>query len=298
MSVSRRDLLKASLALGSLAGAGVSQAQNATTAPAAARPRVALVLGGGSARGFAHVGVIKALEQNGIRPDMVVGTSAGSLVGAFYAAGYTPTQMEEVALRIRDAEVVDLVSGSKRGMISGEALQNLVNQYVQNRSLENMRIPFGAVATNLRTGEAVTFRNGNTGFAVRASCSIPGVFIPAKSGNTEYVDGGLISPLPVQQAREMGAQMVIAVDVSSSVLSNPNPHGMFELLTQSFDIMGNALTKLEGEKADVLIKVDTSRFPSTDFNSRAPIMMAGFTAGQRAAGAIREKIARGPRRRG
>lgn len=292
MSISRRDLLKATFAASTLAGTSTAFAQNPNV-----RPKVALVLGGGSARGFAHVGVIKALEQNGIRPDMVVGCSAGSLVGAFYAAGYTAQQMEDVALRIRDAEVVDLVSGSKRGMISGEALQNLVNQYIQNRSIEGLKIPFGAVATNLRTGEAVTFRSGNTGFAVRASCSIPGVFIPAKSGSNEYVDGGLNSPMPVQQAREMGAEVVIAVDVSSSVLNNGNPHGMFELLTQSFDIMGNALTKLEGEKADVLIKVDTSRYSSTDFNARGPIMLAGYQAGQRAAGRIRERVARGSRRR-
>ena len=168
----------------------------ALSGPAAAQatPRrtgkLGLVLGGGSARGFAHIGVLKALEESGYKPDVVVGTSAGSLVGAFYAAGFSPWQMEEVALKVRDIDVADFNSANKRGMFAGEALQKLINEYVRNQPIEKLKLTFGAVATNLNNGDAVLLRSGDTGQAVRASSAIPGVFVPAVVGGVELVDGG------------------------------------------------------------------------------------------------------------
>lgn len=141
-----------------------------------------LALGGGSACGFAHIGVLQALEKHKIRPDLVVGTSAGSIIGAFYAAGFSGAQMEEVALKIKDFEVADLSIGCKRGMVVGNALQNLVNQYVQNRPIESLTLSFGALATNLLTGKPMLFRSGNTGFAVRAWSSLPDIlFRPGRA---------------------------------------------------------------------------------------------------------------------
>jgi len=252
--------------------------------------KVGLALGGGSARGFAHIGVIQALEKHKIRPDLVVGTSAGSIIGAFYAAGFTGLQMEEVALKLKDFEVIDLSVGSKRGMVLGNALQNVVNQYLQSKPIESFPIPFCAVATNLITGKANLFRTGNPGFAVRASSSMPGVFIPARQGSDEFVDGGLISPLPVNEAKKLGANLVIAVDVSAQT-DNVNLYGMFELLMQSFDIMGQSLIRMEAEKADILIHPDLKKFSSTDFQARKELIAAGYQAGLQAIPQIKEALA-------
>jgi len=162
-------------------------------------PKIAPALGGGVARGFAHIGVIKALEANGIVPDMVVGTSAGSLVGALYAGGYGGFDLQRVALHMDDSIIADW-SLPDRGFIKGEAVQNFVNQAVQNRSLEKLNKPFGVVVTDLQSGAMVVFRTGNTGMAVRASSSVPGVFQPFAINGREYVDGGLVSPVPVRAA--------------------------------------------------------------------------------------------------
>jgi NTE family protein len=268
---------------------GSDKAADKSNASAEKGVRLGLALGGGSARGFAHIGVIKALEQHNIRPDLVVGTSAGSIVGAFYAAGYSGLQMEETALKIRDSEVADLAMGSKRGMVVGDALQNLINQYLRNKPIESLQLPFGAVATNLRNGETTVFRFGNAGFAVRASSSIPGIFIPARQGQNEFVDGGLVSPLPVRETREMGADIVIAVDVSAPP-QNANLYGMFELLMQSFEIMGQSLIRLESEKAEILIRPDVAKFNSSDFSARAALIAAGYNSTLKQIPAIKDRL--------
>lgn len=267
----------------------------ALSGPAAAQatPRrtgkLGLVLGGGSARGFAHIGVLKALEESGYKADVVVGTSAGSLVGAFYAAGFSPWQMEEVALKVRDIDVADFNSANKRGMFAGEALQKLINEYVRNQPIEKLKLTFGAVATNLSNGEAVLLRSGDTGQAVRASSAIPGVFVPAIVGGVELVDGGLVSPLPVRFARTLGASQVIAIDVGTKPQNNVG-HGLYEVILQSFEIMGRALTNLEAKEADVLIRPDTSRFSSTDFGARKDLIQAGYVAGRAAVADMKGKI--------
>jgi len=171
-----------------------------------APPKIALALGGGAARGFAHIGVIKALESHGIVPDMVIGTSSGSLVGALYASGYGGFDLQRTALQLDDTIIADW-SLPDRGFIKGEALQNFVNQAVQNRPMEKLNKPFAVVATDLQSGEPVVFRTGNTGMAVRASSSVPGVFQPVTISGREYVDGGLVSPVPVRAARAMGADV-------------------------------------------------------------------------------------------
>ena len=154
------------------------------------------------------------LEAQGIVPDIVVGTSAGSLVGALYASGYNGFELQRIGLQLEDSVITDW-SLPDRGFLKGEALQRFVNQNVQNRPLEKLNKPFGAVATDLQSGEAITFRTGNTGTAVRASSSVPGVFQPVSINGRDYVDGGLVSPVPVRAARTMGADVVIAVDISN-----------------------------------------------------------------------------------
>lgn len=285
-----------------LAGAAALAAEHAgaqSPSGSLATPRafkVGLALGAGAARGFAHIGVLKSLDQAGIRADVIAGTSAGSLVGVFYAAGFTPWQMEDVALKVRDIDVADMSTASKRGMFAGEALQKLVNSYVKNVPIEKFKIPFGAVATELATGEMVLLRAGDAGQAVRASCSIPGVFVPTTIGSKELVDGGLTSPLPVQAARHLGADFVIAVDVGSKP-QNPTHAGLYEVLLQSFEVMGRALTKAEAVQADFVIQPENARFSSTDFAVRKELIQAGYEAAEAALPKLKQALLAGRSKR-
>ena len=252
-------------------------------------PRIALALGGGAARGFAHIGVIKALESHGIVPDIVVGTSAGSLVGALYASGYGGFDLQRVALQLDDTVIADW-SLPDRGFIKGEALQNFVNQAVQNRLLEKLNKPFAAVPTDLQSGEPVVFRTGNTGMAVRASSSVPGVFQPVSISGRDYVDGGLVSPVPVRAARGMGADIVIAVYISNNPRLGKTRDSV-DVMLQSFAIMGQSIAGYELNEADIVIRPDTGRIRSTGFEDRHLAIIEGEKAGLAAIAAIKQKIA-------
>ncbi len=252
-------------------------------------PKIALALGGGAARGFAHIGVIKALEAHGIVPDMVIGTSAGSLVGALYAGGYGGFDLQRTALQLDDSIIADW-SLPDRGFIKGEALQNFVNQAVQGRPLEKLNMPFAAVATDLQSGEPVVFRTGNTGMAVRASSSVPGVFQPVTINGHEYVDGGLVSPVPVRAARAMGADLVIAVYISNNPRMGKTKDSV-DVMLQTFAIMGQSIAGYELPEADIVIRPDTGRIRSTGFEDRNLAIIEGERAGLAAIAAIKQKIA-------
>ena len=240
--------------------------------------RIGLALGGGAARGFAHVGVIQVLEEAGLRPHAVVGTSAGSLVAALYASGKSPAELRRVAETMEEAAITDWVLPVfNRGALRGEALAHYVNQQVQGRLIEHMALPLGIVATDLHTGESVLFRRGNTGTAVRASSAVPAVFFPVKIGEREYVDGGLVAPVPVQQAREMGANFVIAVDISSDPQGNPSGD-TFQILLQTFAIMGKSINSLSLPRADLVVRPALTGVKSADFSARHRAIEAGRQA--------------------
>ncbi len=254
-------------------------------------------MGGGSARGFAHIGVIKALEAGGIQPDLIVGCSAGSLVGAFMAAGYSGKRMEDLALKVQDSEVIDLVTGKAQyGLVAGRSLQSFVNQGLGNQPLEKLKIPFAAVATRYPSGDLAVFQEGDAGFAVRASCSIPGVFMPASAQGSDFLDGGLISPIPVATARKLGADIVVAVDVGGPDPSNGDNKGLYNIIMRSFEIMSQSLRQHEAADADVVIRPDVARVQSTDFGARKVLMLLGEAAGARLVPVIREKLKPGAAR--
>ena len=240
--------------------------------------RIGLALGGGAARGFAHVGVIQVLEEAGLHPHYVAGTSAGSLVAALYASGKSPQELRRVAETMEEAEITDwMLPILNRGALRGEALAKYVNTQVGGKSIEQMKIPLGIVATDLRNGEVVTFRRGNTGSAVRASSAVPAVFQPVRIGEREYVDGGLVAPVPVKQAREMGANFVIAVDISS------DPEGSqtgdtFQILMQTFTIMGKSINTLALREAEFVVRPPLSGVKSADFGARRRSIEAGRSA--------------------
>jgi len=248
------------------------------TTPPAPRPaaRIALVLGGGAARGFAHVGVIKALEAQGIVPGIVVGTSAGAVVGALYAAGYSGFELQRLVLQLEESQFSDW-SLPDRGVLKGEALQNFVNNAVGQRPLEKLGKLVAIVATDLNSGEPIVFRTGNTGMAVRASSSVPGLFQPVAINGREYVDGGLVSPVPVRIARGLGADFVVAVDISSRPQFG-RTSSTIDVLLQTFSIMGQTISQRELPEADIVIRPNTPELRATDFQDRHLAVLEGEKA--------------------
>jgi len=257
--------------------------------PAPRPPRIGLALGGGAARGFAHIGVIQVLEAAGIQPDLVVGTSAGSLVAALYASGKNGAELETLALTMDEGAITDW-SFPSRGVIRGEALARFVRQHTGNLPIERLARPLGVVATDLDTGAGVLFQRGDTGTAVRASSSVPAVFQPVTIGGREYVDGGLVSPVPVRYARQMGAELVLAVDISSPPEGNATSDVM-KLLLQTFAIMGRSINQFELRQADLVVRPGMTGLSSADFTSRVRAIRAGREAATALLPELRARIA-------
>ncbi len=251
-------------------------------------PRIGLALGGGAARGFAHIGVIQVLEEAGIRPDLVVGTSAGSLVAAMYASGKSGVEMAALAQSMDEGSITDW-SFPARGFIRGEALARYVREQTGGRTIEQMRLPLGIVATDLDSGSGVLFQRGDTGAAVRASSAVPAVFQPVRIGNREYVDGGLVSPVPVRYARQMGAEMVIAIDISAAPDGNATGDVM-KMLLQTFAIMGRSINHFELREADVVLRPLLVGVSSADFAARSKAIQAGREVATRLLPELKAKI--------
>lgn len=249
-----------------------------TTPIQAREPVIALALGGGGAKGFAHIGVIKVLESHGIKPKIVTGTSAGSFVGSIYASGVSPYQMQNLALKLQESDLRDLTL-NRQGVILGQKLQDYINKQVGNKPIEKFPIRFAAVATRLDNGQKVDFIRGNAGQAVRASCSIPNVFVPVQIGKYKYVDGGLVSPIPVKTAKDMGADIVIAVDISARPLGN-RPVSMWGLLDQTINIMGQQSISSELSQANVVIQPKVGNLGVMDLTSSNQAILEGEKATQ------------------
>ncbi|HNY48953.1 MAG TPA: patatin-like phospholipase family protein [Smithella sp.] len=247
--------------------------------PPPAKPaKIAVVLGGGGSKGFAHIGVLKVLEAQKIPIHMIVGTSAGSIVGSLYASGKTAFQLQDIALRMDEDNVIDynwtIWTG---GLIKGDKLEDFINAHVRNAPIEKLKIPFYAVATNIATGEEIVFGRGNTGMAVRASCSVPAIFHPLKIGSNTYVDGGVVSPVPVDVARRNGADIVIAVDISKRIIKTV-PDGMVESLKKSVDIMYARIAEYQIRNADIVIRPDMKNIGSTEMEKFNEAILEGEKA--------------------
>lgn len=252
-------------------------------------PRIGLALGGGAARGFAHIGVIQVLEEAGIRPDLVVGTSAGSLVAALYASGKSGAELARLAQGMDESALTDW-SFPSRGLIRGDALARYVREQTGGRTIEQMALPLGVVATDLDSGEPVLFQVGDAGIAVRASSAVPAVFQPVRIGAREYVDGGLVSPVPVRFARQMGAELVIAVDITSPPDGNATGDAI-RMLLQTFAIMGRSINHFELRDADIVLKPRLVGVSSADFTARQRAVQAGRDAANLGLAALRGRIA-------
>lgn len=270
-------------------------------------PRVALVLGGGGAKGFAHVGVIKALEESGIKPTLIVGTSVGSLVGSLYASGYAPAQLERLALTTPDSELTDFVL-SNQGFVEGIKLRNFINDKVGGRAIEDFPIGFAAVAAEKHTLKKAVFTTGNAGLAVQASCSVPNIFIAPRIPETvgkKYIDGGVVSLVPVDSARDLGADIVIAVDVTATNTNNStsaiNKMPTLNSVSSFWGFMENSIAaqpsntralsmRRERDRADIVITPDVGHISSIDTSQRRALITAGTQATTSQIAAIKQLI--------
>ena len=232
--------------------------------------RLGLALGGGGARGFAHVGVLQVLEEAGIKPDLVVGTSAGSLVGALYASGKTGAQLQRIAETMEESTITDwALPFLNRGVLRGEALARYVSNQTQGRKIEDLPIRLGIVATDLNLGEGVLFQRGDTATAVRASSAVPSVFLPVRINNRDYVDGGLVAPVPVRSAREMGAEVVVAVTSCATPLLAKIPVARIKIGDlEDMEVMS--------KEHKVQLLIGNSHAVATAERLGVPILRAGF----------------------
>lgn len=277
----------ASLAACGTAGNNAARKPVQTAKPAAV---VGLALGGGASKGFAHIGIIKVLKENGIPVKVVTGTSAGSIVGSLFASGMSPDRLELEAEILGKTDLVDLTL-STSGFIKGEKLQNYINRKVGGRQIQQFPIKFAAVATDFETGKAVVFNQGNAGQAVRASAAIPNVFQPVIIDRHKYVDGGLSQPVPVSSARRQGANFVIAVDISARPSKNVG-QGFFSYLDQTLNVMSVSALQNELGQADVVIKpqvLDLGAVGGFDQKKRA--IRLGEEAARAALPEIKRKLA-------
>lgn len=233
--------------------------------------------------------MIQVLEEQGIKPALVVGTSAGSVVAAMYAAGKTGTQLGALASTMEESSITDWAFPG-RGLIRGEALARYVRTQTAGRSIEQMSLPLGIVATDLDSGEPILFRRGDPGTAVRASSAVPAVFQPVRIGQREYVDGGLVAPVPVRFARQMGADLVIAVDISARPEGAATGDAM-RMLLQTFAIMGRSISEYELREADLVVRPQLPGVTSIDFAARTRAIQAGREAAMAALPRLRQRIA-------
>lgn len=254
-------------------------------------PKLGLALGGGAARGFAHIGVLQVLEEEGIKPSLVVGTSAGSVVASFYASGKTGQQLQWLADTMDETQFTDWANPfSGRGILRGEALGKYINSQLNGMKIEDMKLPLGIVATDLRTGDGILFRRGDVATAVRASSAVPSVFEPVQIAGKDFVDGGLVSPVPVRYARQMGADLVLAVDISSRP-EDAKTTDMLKVLLQTFSIMSKSISQLELTQADVVVRPALPEIGSTEFSARKKSIEAGRAAMKQAMPQLRALLA-------
>ncbi|MCG6533631.1 MAG: patatin-like phospholipase family protein [Syntrophales bacterium LBB04] len=267
-----------------------SQPQDTGRSTAPQQAKIALVLGAGASRGFAHIGALKVPEANKVPINMIIGTSAGSFVGSLSAYGLNAYQLQKMALALEKSDLVDLTIPDN-GFIKGDKLEEYLNSTVKNTPIEKFKIPFYAVATSIPNGQEVIFGQGNAGMAVRASCSIPGIFRPKRIADKLYVDGGVVSPVAVDAAKKYGADIVIAVDIAADH-DIRQPEGTIDTILQAVNIMYSKLASIQLGRADVVIRPKVGHIGSSDFDKRNEAIMEGEKAAIEALPALQNIIAR------
>jgi NTE family protein len=284
----RRALIAVLLLLSACYAPEVSNDRVPRYEPLRAPPRLALVLGSGGPRGFAHIGVLKVLEEAGIHPDLVVGSSVGAMVGAIYASGKSAAELDAISQKIRVADFFELgMLGI--GKSTGGATQNYVNNLVGDRTIEQLKIPFAAAAMRVRDRKLVLFTRGDTGLAVRASSADPDMFDPVRIGNEAYVDGDEASPVPIHAARMLGARFVIAVDVSAYAEDTP-PNVPHEWIDK--DARRAKQVRAEASEADLLLHPNIGYYAGHNEAYRSRVIRLAESYTRRKLPEIREALKR------
>lgn len=251
--------------------------------------KVGLALGGGFARGMAHIGVLQALVAHGIPIDLVAGTSAGSLVGALYAAGCDPWDLEALAAEMNWRSLVRLRL-RRDGLLDTSGLERFLVERVGDLDFRDLRLPFGALVTDLYDGQPVLIREGRVATAVRASCAYPGIFLPVRVGEHTLVDGGLTQPVPAQAVRSMGADLVIGVVLSQDPEPGYRPRNLLDIMLTSLALVQRPLIREAAAAADILIRPDLRGFGPIELDHVGEIVARGRRAAEEAIPAIRERL--------
>jgi NTE family protein len=256
----------------------------------AQKPRIALVLGSGGPRGFAHIGAIKVLEAEGIKPDLIVGASVGAMVGAMYASGHSAAEIEKIALNLNVLTLVDIASLFRGKRVGGASIARFVNDHVGDRTIEQFPIRFAAIAVRASDNALTIFNHGNPGVAVRASSAIPGSFDPVRILGVDYVDGDELTPLPIKVARELGAQIVIAVNVSEYM--EDTPAGVPQQWITKGWRRAHAV-EAEAPLADAIIHPNTGYYTDVRYDYRVRSIATAEAATRAMLPKIRAALARG-----
>ena len=240
------------------------------------KPRLGLALGSGAAKGFAHIGVLKALTEHGIEPDVITGSSMGSLIGAFYVTGMRPAFMDRLACTVKWRHWLD-VTVPRVGLVAGEKIHQMIVMLTRGLEFRQVSLPFGVVATDLAARESVLITEGKLADAVRASISIPGVFVPMVMGDRVLVDGGVLERVPIEAARKLGADVVVAVDVGA-IQHNHVPETIMDVIMQSLELMQQQVNWQLAGRADVYIAPDVSEVSASQFNKAREAIDQGYQA--------------------
>ncbi len=254
-------------------------------------PKIALVLGGGGAKGFAHVGVIRVLEQEKIPIHMIVGTSVGSLIGGIYASNPDAFQLEWLSFKIEKNDLLDAsVVYSKLGPVQGTRLENFLEQNIKTKKVEDTKIPLFPIATDLNTGQTVILEKGSLSRAIHASCAVPGIFVPVTFDNRTLVDGGITDNIACDVARHKGADIIIAVSLQKDI-KNYQIDSVIDVIAQSLNIMMRETSRQRLRLADVVIEPDVKDVSLLDFSQKKMLMEEGIKAARKAVPRIKELIA-------
>ncbi|MBM7647235.1 NTE family protein [Bacillus ectoiniformans] len=237
------------------------------------RPKIGIALGSGGARGFAHIGVLKKLQEASIPIDMIAGSSMGSLVASFYAMGHDMDQLYKLSTAFRRKYFLDFIV-PKMGFISGKRIKDFIRLFTHGKNIEDLAIPIAIVATDIKMAEKVIFTDGPIAEAVRASIAIPGIFVPEKINGRLLVDGGVIDRVPVSVVRDMGADIIIGVDVSS-VKKNAEISTIFDVIMQSIDILQLEIIENRHLASNVMIRPSVDEYSSKTFTNIEEIIKAG-----------------------
>ena len=240
-------------------------------------PSIGVALGGGFARGIAHIGVLKVLEEEGIPIHAVAGTSVGALIGACYCSGLSAAEMEDVARKTRFASFARWTL-SRCGFATNDRMVTFLTLTLKCKTFEELRIPLGVTATDFNTGEGILFRTGTIIDPVRASCSYPGMFLPIEIGGRYLVDGMLSHPVPTRPVRAMGADKVLAIHLKGTWSNGGPPRHLFDVIGQSFAIAQDAMSAMWRGAADLVVEPEVAGFAYDDFKRSAELIRAGETA--------------------